>query len=69
MHQAQVPEEPEALEEELRKAGIQPAPKSGPRRRAPKPAKAKAKRAYRPRNVTNVHMPELFRDAAPSQID
>ena len=67
--QLQIPEDPEALEEELRKAGIQPVPRTGPRRRAPKPTKAKAKRAYRPRNVTNVHMPELFLDAAPAQID
>lgn len=68
-HNVQVPEDPEALEEELRKAGIAPAPKVAPRRRAPKPPKERVKRAYRPRNVTNVHMPELFRDSAPAAID
>lgn len=65
----QVPTDPEALEEELRRAGIRPAPRSGFRRRAPPPPRERAKRAYRPRNVTNVHMPELFTDAAPTQID
>jgi len=35
---------------------------------APTP-KERKKRAYRPRHVTNVHMPELFREAAPAQID
>jgi hypothetical protein len=66
---AQVPEDPELLEEELRKAGIAPAPRSAPRRRAPRAPKERTKRAYRPRNLTNVHMPELFQDAAPARID
>ena len=69
MSHDQVPMDPEALEDELRRAGIAPAPRSGPRRRPPPGAKQKAKRAYRPRNVTNVHMPELFADAGPTQID
>ncbi|EIE26996.1 hypothetical protein COCSUDRAFT_46310 [Coccomyxa subellipsoidea C-169] len=68
-HDVTVPADPEALEDELRRSGITPAPRSGPRRRPPPGAKQKAKRAYRPRNVTNVHMPELFADAAPTQID
>lgn len=65
----QVPADPDALEEELKRAGIVAAPRSGLRRRLPPAAKERAKRAYRPRNVTNVHMPELFVDAAPMQID
>ncbi|BDA43008.1 probable general transcription factor IIE subunit 2 at C-terminar half [Coccomyxa sp. Obi] len=68
-HEVTVPADPDALEEELRRAGIAPAPRSGPRRRPPPAAKQKAKRAYRPRNVTNIHMPELFADAGPTQID
>jgi hypothetical protein len=64
-----VPANPEALEEELKRAGIRPAPRSGLRRRPPPPPRERAKRAYRPRNVTNVHMPELFLVPAPTQID
>lgn len=66
---SQVPADPAALEDELRRAGIVPAVRAGVRRRAPPPPKERKKRAYRPRHVTNVHMPELFRDVAPSQID
>ena len=65
----QIPQDPELLETELKRVGIAPAPRSGPRKRAPLPPKERAKRAYRPRNVTNVHMPELFMDPAPTQID
>ena len=64
-----MPADPDALEEELRRAGIPASPRSGPRRRPPPAAKQKAKRAYRLRNVTNMHMPELFADAGPTQID
>ncbi|KAK9831440.1 hypothetical protein WJX81_004856 [Elliptochloris bilobata] len=68
-HATEVPADPATLEEELRRAGVVPAVRAGVRRRAPPPPKERKKRAYRPRHVTNVHMPELFRDAAPSQID
>ena len=68
-HCEQIPQDPELLEADLKRAGIAPAPRSGPRKRAPLPPKERAKRAYRPRNVTNVHMPELFLDPAPTQID
>jgi len=53
----------------LRRAGIAAAARAGVRRRAPPTPKERKKRAYRPRHVTNVHMPELFREAAPAQID
>lgn len=68
-HGAKVPEDPAALEQELRRAGIAAAARAGVRRRAPPTPKERKKRAYRPRHVTNVHMPELFREAAPAQID
>ncbi|KAK9818249.1 hypothetical protein WJX72_009560 [[Myrmecia] bisecta] len=64
-----VPEDPVEVEAELRKASIQAAPRKAVRKRVAGGKRERKKREYRPRVVTNVHMPELFMAPAPTQID
>jgi len=62
------PTDPDALEAALRRAGIKPAARRGPRR-PPPPGPRRARRAAGPRVVTNAHMPELFAVGGPTSID
>jgi hypothetical protein len=67
----QLPTDPDAFDAELRKVGIPPVPRKGPRKRIARPPKEKVKKQrFRINKLTNVHMPELFRDATiPASID
>lgn len=67
----QLPADADAFDAELRKQGIQPIQRRGPRKRLAKPPKEKVKRQrFQIRKITNAHMPELFQDATmPASID
>ena len=64
-----MPDEDDELADELRKAGLAPAPRKAPRKRAKEERKRKARKARRLTRVTNVHLKHLFEGEAPTQID
>lgn len=71
-HEVEVPTEPAELTAALRRQGFPSALSTLQRRKVPPLERAQGPRKRRqqnPRNVTNAHLPELFRGAQPEAID
>jgi hypothetical protein len=71
-HEVEVPAEPAELTAALRRQGMPSALATLQRRKVPPLERAQGQRKRRqqaPRNVTNAHLPELFRGAQPEAID
>lgn len=71
-HEIEVPSEPQELTAELRRHGMPSALATLERRKVPPLERMQGPRKRRqqaPRNVTNAHLPELFRGAQPEAID
>jgi len=66
---AELPDEDEDLALELRKAGVEPAPRKAPRKRSTAEKKRKTRKASRLRAVTNVHLMHLLEGEAPTALD
>jgi len=71
-HEVEVPTEPAELTASLRRQGLPSALSTLQRRKVPpleRALGARRRRQQAPRNVTNAHLPELFRGAQPEAID
>ncbi len=68
-HATELPDDEEELAAELRRAGLAPAPRRAPRKRAAADKKKRKRKATRLRAVTNVHLMHLLEGEGADAID